>query len=156
MDYDALIKSIRKSIFYRLVGSLGNAVFLTGSALQLDIVNTLWPLSTLLRFWLVGIVMLTGALVQIIGWHIADKAQRFPGISVWLKSYSEIKRQLVFSQIIIVIALFWILGLMYLGSSERYRIDYSVLLAVFLCSLTWVMFFADLLLPRKLPKREEV
>lgn len=102
------------------------------------------------RYILVSACLLLGLSLQLWTAYRLSKIVSGSEIREWSKSLPQVRRSLTLMTISFVYAAVLLFILMGLSLDDSRHIDYLTVISAGIVGLVWVMFFTELLLPRKL------
>jgi hypothetical protein len=150
MSQDDFGKSVRKHITNARLQFLGTTLSATGSMSLLFGVDRYFPEVKEPRYVFVIVCVILGVSLQMWSASRSFKVGSAPGIREWTKSLPEVRRSLTLMTIAFGYAAVLLFILMGLSIDDSRHIDFLTVTSLGMVGLVWVMFFGELLVPRKL------
>lgn len=150
MSQDDFAQSVRRHIAYARLQLLGTTLTATGSMSMLFGVDRYFPDIKEPRYIFAIACVILGVGLQLWTAYRSSKVGSASDIREWTKSLPEVRRSLTLMTIAFVYAAILLLIIMGLSIDDSRNIDYLTLTSLGFVGLVWVMFFTELLLPRKL------
>ena len=149
MAEDSFIKTVRKSIFNARLLQFGVCVTTTGVLIPGYHVDRYFPQLQDVLLPAMGSLVVAGLFLQFLSSSRSKKSDENYIVRDWIKSLPETRRRVNVFSIALAYMTTFMLALLMLGVDEDSVVDYHAIISMGFPGLLWVMFFTELLLPRR-------
>jgi hypothetical protein len=143
------IKTVRKSIFNARILQFGVCLTTTGVLIPAYQVDRYFPQLQGVLLPAMGTMVVAGLFLQFWSSSRSTRSDENYHVRDWIKSLPETRRRLNVFAIALTYMTTFMLGLMMLGIDQGAIVDYHAIISMGVPGLLWVMFFTELLLPRR-------